>query len=91
MPQGDGTGPEGKGPMTGRAMGFCAGFNMPGFANGGRGCRMGRGRRFGRGAWNSTPVIIGEKEQLEQDAAALRVQLEALEKRISLFQKGESK
>lgn len=91
MPRGDGTGPEGKGPMTGRAMGFCAGVNMPGFANGGRGCGMGRGQRFGRGAWNSAPGVIGEKEQLEQEAAALRVQLEALEKRISLFQKGEQK
>jgi hypothetical protein len=33
MPFGDGTGPMGMGPMTGRGGGFCAGFGMPGFAN----------------------------------------------------------
>ena len=33
MPFGDGTGPLGMGPMTGRAAGFCAGFGQPGFAN----------------------------------------------------------
>ena len=33
MPRGDGTGPWGAGPMTGRAAGYCAGFGVPGFAN----------------------------------------------------------
>jgi len=33
MPFGDGTGPMGLGPMTGRGRGFCAGFGTPGFAN----------------------------------------------------------
>ncbi len=33
MPGGDGTGPRGLGPMTGRGAGFCAGFNVPGFMN----------------------------------------------------------
>ena len=33
MPGGDGTGPWGLGPMTGRGAGFCAGFNVPGFMN----------------------------------------------------------
>jgi hypothetical protein len=53
MPRGDGTGPGGMGPMTGRAAGFCAGYSMPGYANpvGGRGMGMGwgRGRGFGWG------------------------------------------
>ncbi len=59
MPFGDGTGPRGLGPMTGRAAGFCAGFGMPGFANpipgrwfgGGYGAPMspGFGWGFGRG------------------------------------------
>ena len=58
MPVGDGTGPGGMGPMTGRAAGFCAGYNVPGYANPiggrgyfgfGRGRGMGRGRGFGRG------------------------------------------
>ena len=52
MPGGDRTGPMGAGPMTGRGAGFCAGYNVPGFANpvGGRGLGFGRGRGgFGRG------------------------------------------
>ena len=53
MPRGDGMGPTGTGPMTGRAAGFCAGYATPGFANsiGGRvpGFGMGRGRGFAAG------------------------------------------
>ena len=50
MPGGNGTGPAGMGPMTGRAAGYCAGYSVPGFANqmGGRGF-WGGGRGFGRG------------------------------------------
>jgi len=33
MPRGDRTGPAGMGPMTGRAAGYCAGYNVPGFIN----------------------------------------------------------
>ena len=51
MPGGDGTGPGGMGPMTGRAAGYCAGYPVPGYMNatGGRGFGFGRGRGFGRG------------------------------------------
>jgi len=50
MPRGDGTGPGGMGPMTGRAAGFCAGYGTPGFASApGRGYGMGYGRGWGRG------------------------------------------
>ena len=54
MPRGDGTGPGGMGPMTGRAAGYCAGYPVPGFVNsyGGRGMGMGWGRGGGMGmAW----------------------------------------
>lgn len=33
MPFGNGTGPAGMGPMTGRATGFCAGYPVPGYMN----------------------------------------------------------
>ena len=33
MPGGDGTGPAGMGPMTGRAAGYCAGYSVPGSVN----------------------------------------------------------
>jgi hypothetical protein len=47
MPRGDGTGPMGMGSMTGRALGYCAGFNKPGYANpaGAEGFTAGAGRR----------------------------------------------
>ena len=51
MPAGDGTGPRGMGPMTGRGAGNCAGYGMPGYANPipGRGLGMGWGGGWGRG------------------------------------------
>ena len=52
MPRGDRTGPDGMGPMTGRAAGYCAGYPVPGFQNApwGRAFRGGRGGgRGGRG------------------------------------------
>ena len=56
MPRGDGTGPAGQGPMTGRAAGFCAGYGVAGFLNGvgGRGFGgFGRGRGFGGRGWRN--------------------------------------
>ena len=47
MPAGDGTGPLGLGPMTGRGMGYCAGFPTPGYAN--PWPRLGLGLGWGRG------------------------------------------
>ncbi len=56
MPGGDGTGPGGMGPMTGRAAGYCAGYSVPGYMNPisgrgrfGYGLGLGGGRGFGRG------------------------------------------
>jgi hypothetical protein len=53
MPGGDGTGPEGRGSMTGRRLGFCTGSTQPGYSNPGfgRGIRRGWGRRIRRGFW----------------------------------------
>ena len=71
MPRGDRTGPLGMGPMTGRGMGFCAGYDVPGYLNPGtgygRGMAYGRGRGIGRGmAWGrgwgsrwSAPPVYG--------------------------------
>jgi len=50
MPGGDRTGPAGMGPMTGRGMGYCAGYNAPGYVYGAGGFYgRGGGRGFGRG------------------------------------------
>lgn len=61
MPRGDGTGPLGEGPMTGRGAGYCADFWTPGNRNQastfGSGMGFRRGCRFwgafrGRRNWN---------------------------------------
>ena len=63
MPRGDGTGPFGMGPLTGRQAGFCAGYQVPGFANTrwGRGFRggTGRGGGFGHRHWYRATGLTG--------------------------------
>jgi hypothetical protein len=48
MPLGDRTGPMGQGPRTGRALGFCSGYDSPGYTKG-VGGGMGRGFKFAGG------------------------------------------
>jgi len=48
MPGGDRTGPEAYGPRTGRNLGYCAGYNSPGFT---KGIPRGRGRGLRRRFW----------------------------------------
>lgn len=51
MPRGNGTGPMGAGPMTGRAWGYCSGSSVPGFANPSAGRGFGAGFRHNCPAW----------------------------------------
>ena len=51
MPRGDKTGPMGRGAMTGRAAGYCAGSGMPGYSHPVPGRGFGTGFAGGRGAW----------------------------------------
>ena len=96
MPGGDGTGPEGLGPMTGRGLGYCTGYNRPGYASPrfGRGW-FGRGRGWGRGYyarpargfWQNYPYAApsasGEEvDVLKDEADALKEELKAIEARI---------
>ena len=62
MPGGDGTGPAGMGPMTGRASGYCAGYPVPGFMNPGPGRGFwgrGRGGGWGRRNWFHATGLTG--------------------------------
>ena len=62
MPGGDGTGPAGLGPMTGRAAGYCAGYPVPGYMNPipGRGYwGRGRGGGWGRRNWFYATGLTG--------------------------------
>ena len=84
MPRGDGTGPNSAGPMTGRGMGFCAGFNTPGFIN------QGRGRGFARRARAIQPQAIQpqvitekqEKQMLEQELEAIKQEMQEIQERL---------
>ena len=86
MPRGDRTGPNRQGSMTGRGMGFCAGFNAPGFTNSG----FGRERGFGWRArampmQQAQPEVITEKQEkqfLKQDLEALKQEMQEIEKRL---------
>ncbi|MDK2800031.1 MAG: hypothetical protein PWP27_756 [Clostridiales bacterium] len=93
MPRGDGTGPMGMGPMTGRGAGYCAGYALPGFANYG-GVGFGRGMGGGRGfrrmfyltglpcwARNGYTTAI-PNGQVYDEKAALKNQEEFLEKQL---------
>ncbi len=101
MPRGDRTGPEGMGPMTGRAAGYCAGYDVPGYASPVRGMGMGRGRGGGRrgGGWRGwrpwrgpvgpafAPPIPGAPMPAEQESSALRAQAEWLGQQLETIQK----
>jgi len=98
MPGFDGTGPRGQGPGTGWGRGYCGGGfggGRQGFGGGGRWCRPRRGF-WGPGggrAWGYGPTGPGygpgygppqdEPQALKAEAARLRSELEAIEKRLA--------
>ncbi|HUW43763.1 MAG TPA: DUF5320 domain-containing protein [Bacillota bacterium] len=81
MPKGNGIGPTGQGPMTGRGRGYCTGFNIPGFANSG----FGRGFGLGRRIMPIQPQVITEqqeKEILEQELELIKQEMNEIQKRL---------
>ena len=98
MPGGNGTGPMGAGPMTGRGAGYCASFDSPGFANfGGRGMGMGRGMRmgrsggFGRGGFGFGNRFYGAQQApamtAEQEKEYVRNDIKAIEEELEAAKK----
>ena len=95
MPRGNRTGPAGMGPMTGRAVGFCAGYPVPGYMNpvvgrgywgigrGGYPRGGGRGRCFGGGRGRMFGVLQPANITAEQELASLKNQAAFLEEQIS--------
>ncbi|MEA3334941.1 MAG: DUF5320 domain-containing protein [Chloroflexota bacterium] len=96
MPFRDRTGPEGKGPMNGRRLGYCAETDVPeniipegrGFGRGGgagRGFGRGRGgRRRGRGFFATPATTLPEQEvnMLKSQAQSLRDALQRVNDRL---------
>lgn len=94
MPRGDRTGPNGMGPMTGRAAGFCAGYSVPGYNNPiagrgfGRGC-FGGGRGFGgRGFRNRfyATGLTGWQRPVDQPAPSRQQELQSLQAQAQQLQ-----
>jgi hypothetical protein len=99
MPRGDKTGPMGYGSLTGRRMGFCAGFDRPGFANPspygrGLGRARGRGGNFGRGlrcGWlgrgpQPMPEEVFPYPPVDEPAS-LQAEIDGLEKTLAALKK----
>ena len=63
MPRGDGTGPGGMGPMTGRAAGYCAGYAVPGYMNRAIGIGVGAGNAYVGGVPAYGPPGLGAYSQ----------------------------
>lgn len=83
MPRGDGTGPTGAGPLTGRGMGYCAGRIPVGYPNYGFGRGRGYGYGLGRGAqpfYNIQNRQVGVSTEDERNF--LKNRLSALEDEV---------
>jgi len=81
MPGRDGTGPLGRGALSGRGMGYCAGVDS------GYGRRPGPGMGIGRGLrrryWALEPADSRSlKEILEEEKSLLESRLRVLDKRL---------
>lgn len=90
MARGDKTGPMGQGPMTGRSLGYCAGYESPGFTRGfgggrgqGRGVGgggRGRGMANGRGFGFNTGYTNAPQANSNDEILNLKAQSESLKK-----------
>lgn len=83
MPRGDGTGPKGDGPMTGRSMGYCIKEGETGESSYiGGGTMQGIRRWFGKGRCGSFSSTVPDKAMLEKEKTFLLQRLELIEKEL---------
>ena len=98
MPGGDWTGPAGAGPMTGRGLGLCGGYDAPGFTEAGAMPRFARGGRpwgGGRGSrhWYHATGQPGwarfgtAPPSPEQEKEALKGQAKRLEDELAVIRR----
>lgn len=94
MPFGDGTGPLGKGPRTGRGAGLCSGMDFPGWLSRGGMCGRGRGggrwrnRQGGFGWPSGAPGRDDEADALKAQAGFFERALKSIRERIEGQQPG---
>ena len=92
MPGFDRTGPEGRGSMTGRGAGYCAGNETPRFANRGFGYGRGRGvmRGLGRGfgfGWGRRVTPLNPQYDYEPYPLTKEEEIQSLETQSDQLQK----
>lgn len=106
MPNGDRRGPAGMGPRTGRGMGYCSGYDSPGYMNG-RGLARGRGfstgfgpgrgagRGFGRRTYfsyaDTGSPYVDEADLLKEEESYLQESLDSVRRRLGELQKKKDK
>ncbi|VGO16809.1 hypothetical protein PDESU_05401 [Pontiella desulfatans] len=88
MPRGNGTGPVGAGPMTGKGVGYCAGNHAPGWQTSGGGGmqrglrRNGKPRGFFRNHAQHA-VASADAMLLQEGIDALHAKLASLEQQLA--------
>lgn len=88
MPGRDGTGPMGRGAMTGRGLGVCNGANVDFYGGGyGRGFGRGMGLGAGFGCRRGFGRFVVDGLAVRTDMEILTEQKELLEKRLELLNK----
>ncbi|MGI5902317.1 MAG: DUF5320 domain-containing protein [Desulfitobacteriia bacterium] len=92
MPGGDGTGPLGYGPLTGRGVGFCYDpwIDRPVFFG-----RRGMARGFHRGCWGlglrRMDYALSDRDYLSQQAELLESRLQWVKKRLNELDEADEK
>jgi hypothetical protein len=96
MPGRDGTGPMGRGVMSGRGLGVCNGANVGGYGIG-LGCRTGRGRGAGYGCMRGfgrfnigERTVLTEKELLTEQKEQLESRIDIISKRLDNLSEADS-
>ncbi len=96
MPGGDGTGPRGMGPMTGRGAGYCAEYNMGSANPMPRRGVFARGRGFRAGLFQNEAAAAQVPQQpskeeriqaLEQQKSAIENGLKRIEEELNELKK----
>jgi len=87
MPRGDRTGPWGDGPMTGRQLGYGAGYDSPGYTKGSGGglgrLFRGRGRGFFWSRQNVAPENMPESLSRADELGTIKSEVRDLKDTLS--------
>lgn len=88
MPAGNKTGPEGKGPLSGKKLGYCAGFDAAGFENQ---ASFRRGRGFQNRRYHHSFKGIGRGfgrtyQQAEMNETDLKNEIQWLKDHVSMLE-----